>query len=95
VQEGVAEKLALTASDGSAKSVEDILWNAFEVITPANHFVSERLVEEISRFEKGEVSKEDVLKLIESMEAQSSDKLQHEFFDSVEKLVLNVDATGR
>jgi ABC-type cobalamin/Fe3+-siderophores transport system ATPase subunit len=95
VQEGVAEKLPLTASDGSVKSVEEILWNAFEVITPANHFVSERLVEEISRFEKGEVSREDVLKLIESMEAKSSDKLQQEFFASVEKLVLNAEATER
>lgn len=95
VQEGVAEKLLLTASDSSVKSVEDILWNAFEVITPANHFVSERLVEEISRFEKGEVPREDVLKLIESMKAQSSDKMQQEFFVSVQKLVLNVEATGQ
>lgn len=87
VQNGVAEKLPLDVSEGTVRSVEDILWNAFEVITPANHFVSERLVEEISRFEKGEISKHDVLELIERMGARSIDERQHEFFDAVKKLV--------
>jgi hypothetical protein len=87
VQNGVPEKLPLEVSEDSVRSVEDILWNAFEVITPANHFVSERLVEEISRFEKGEISKHDVLELIERMDARSTDERQHEFFDAVKKLV--------
>lgn len=87
VRDGIAEKLPLAVSDDPVRSVEDILWNAFEVITPANHFVSERLVEEISRFERGEVSKKDVLALIEKMDAKSADERQRNFFDAVEELV--------
>jgi hypothetical protein len=70
------------------------LWRAFEVVTPANHFVSEQIVDEVSRFEKGEVRKEEVLALIGRMEDESFDERQREFFNAVRGLLDKIEAGG-
>jgi hypothetical protein len=72
---------------GATESIEEILWRAFDVVTPANHFVSERIVDEISRYERHEVPKEAVLRLIDQMEVESFDERQRNFFAAVRKLV--------
>lgn len=72
---------------GSNESIEEILWRAFDVVTPANHFVSERIVDEVSRYEAGEVPRGAVLALIDRMEGESFDDQQLEFFAAVRALV--------
>jgi hypothetical protein len=99
VREGSPRRLPIDPADNSPTSIEEILWQAFEVITPANHFVSERIVGEVSRFEKGEVSKEEVLALIGRMEGESFDSRQQGFFGAVktllDKVEANLDVNGR
>ena len=57
------------------------------MVTPANHFVSEQIVESIARFERGEIGREDVLNLISRMDQRSFDPQQQKFFGAVRKLV--------
>lgn len=90
INEGEAEKLDLHAEGEPQSSIEEILWRAFEVVTPANHYVSERLVEAVSEFEAGRRSQSDVYVLIESMKAESFDSKQSAFFDAVKALVDDV-----
>src|SRR3546814_7793552 len=52
VRNGRPQRLQIDRAAGSPGSIEEILWRAFEVVTPANHFVSEQIVDEVSRFEK-------------------------------------------
>jgi predicted ATPase len=91
VRDGVPRRLFIETESDSSNSIEEVLWLAFDIVTPANHFVSEQIVDEISRFEKGKVSKDDVLQLIEKMEANSFDDRQKEFFDAVKKLLDKVE----
>jgi predicted ATPase len=91
VRSGTVERLPIDPGD-SPSSIEEILWQAFDVVTPANHFVSERIVDEMSLFEKGEVPKEQVLSLIERMEAESFDPRQRSFFKAVKQLLDKVEA---
>lgn len=90
---GKAKRLQIDP-EGSSASIEEILWEAFDVVTPANHFVSETIVDAISAFERGETDKEEVLSLIEHMKAESFDKRQQDFFEAVEELVEKVDGAG-
>jgi len=76
---------------GSPSGIEEILWRAFEVVTPANHFVSEQIVGEISRFENGEIDKATVLSLIGEMEQGSFDERQTGFFRAVRQLLDKVE----
>lgn len=92
VRYGSAQPLHMDRDDMLPKSIEAVLWRAFEVVTPANHFVSERIVDEISLFEKGEVTKSQVLSLIRRMEVQSFDERQKSFFKSVRQLVNKIEA---
>ncbi|MGS4887052.1 AAA family ATPase [Roseibium sp. MB-4] len=92
VRDGVPKFLALEVDRRSPSSIEEILWRAFEVVTPANHFVSEQIVDQVSLFEKGEVSKDNVLLLIQSMEAESFDERQRDFFDAVKKLLDKIES---
>jgi predicted ATPase len=89
VKDKTPYRLAIESANKS--SIESILWNAFEIVTPANHFVSERIVDEVSRFESGEVSKEQVLALVEDMEEESFDERQLSFFDQVKRLLDKVE----
>lgn len=92
VRHGIPQRLLIDHVGSSLSSIEEILWSAFEVVTPANHFVSERIVDEVSRFEKGDVKKEAVLELIESMEDESFDERQRDFFAAVKELLNKVEA---
>lgn len=91
---GRAEPIPTEGEMAHTQSIEEILWEAFEVVTPANHFVSERIVDEITRFENGETTKEKVIELIEEMEGESFDNQQISFFSAVKKLVDEVDGAA-
>ncbi|WP_246673926.1 AAA family ATPase [Mesorhizobium sp. B2-7-3] len=91
VRDGATRRLPIETGPASPNSIEEILWRAFEVVTPANHFVSEQIVDEISRFEKGEVPKVQVLSLIERMEAESFDERQKGFFAAVRGLLDKIE----
>lgn len=91
--DGRARRLPIEAG-GSPASIEEILWQAFEVVTPANHFVSETIVDAISAFERGEKGKREILSMIEHMKAESFDERQQVFFEAVEELVEKVEGGG-
>lgn len=91
VREGTPRLLSIDGDGDSVSSIEEVLWRAFEVVTPANHFVSEQLVDEVSRFEKGQVSKGSVLSLIKNMEKESFDDRQQGFFRAVRVLLDKVE----
>lgn len=90
VQDGQPRRLQIDTS-AAPSSIEEILWEAFGVVTPANHFVSEEIVEAISCFEKGEIDKEKVIELIEAFEARSFEDQQLKFFAAVRKLLDKVE----
>lgn len=89
---GTTQKLPIDHRQAASSSIEEVLWRAFEVVTPANHFVSEQIVEEVSRYERGEIRKEEVLKLIHRMRGESFDTRQRVFFDAVIQLLNKIQA---
>lgn len=90
VRDGQPQRLDIEAG-ASPSSIEEILWEAFEVVTPANHFVSEEIVRVISRFEEDKIEKDDVLKLVDELDARSFDERQKRFFQAVRGLVDKVE----
>ena len=92
VRESQPVRLNIEAST-APNSIEEILWEAFGVVTPANHFVSEEIVRTISRFEKDEIDKKEVLELINAFEERSFEDKQRRFFEAVRKLVDKVERT--
>lgn len=90
VLEGKPTRLKIDPS-ASPASIEEILWEAFEVVTPANHFVSEQIVRAISQFEADEISKDEVLMLVSKLEEKSFDDKQKRFFGAVRGLVGKIE----
>lgn len=84
-------RLNLTGTVANNTGIESILWNAFETVTPANHFISESIVEAIHLFERDEINKEQILFLINDMSAKSFDRKQEEFFQALLALVEKVE----
>ncbi|WP_421403824.1 AAA family ATPase [Agrobacterium fabrum] len=91
VRNGIARRLELDSAQ-SPNSIEEILWRAFDVVTPANHFVSEEIVAAIARFEAREIEKREVLHLIDRLNQESFDAKQKRFFEAVKTLVDKVEA---
>lgn len=85
-------KLDIDSDPASPNSIEEVLWKAFEVVTPANHFVSEEIVEAIDRYERRQQSKADVLALVNAMQAKSDDEAQADFFRGVRELLDRIEA---
>jgi predicted ATPase len=85
-------KLDIHNDPTSPNSVEEVLWKAFEVVTPANHFVSEEIVEAIDRFERRQQSKADVLGLVDAMQERSYDAAQVDFFNGVRRILDRIEA---
>ncbi|WP_262514632.1 AAA family ATPase [Agrobacterium tumefaciens] len=92
MQDGVPCKLKLDGASPGDAGIEAVLWRAFDVVTPANHFVSEEIVEAMDRFERGQIDKSDVLSFIEKLRKKSTDRKQLDFFDAVVALVDKVEA---
>lgn len=91
IEHGDARRVDLTTSDYSTESIEEILWEAFDVITPASHFVSEELVDLVNRLEKGEIGEDHALSQIDAMQERSFDLQQQAFFGAVRELVNKVE----
>lgn len=72
--------------------IESILWKIFDVVTPENHFISENLVEAIDRYERDQLTKQDVIDLIDKMQRRSFDNTQIDFFSALRGLVDRLEA---
>lgn len=92
IDHGNAHRIDLTDSVRSTESIEAILWRAFDVITPANHYVSEELVGVVSQLEQGEIEAEAALARVDAMDEHSFDAQQQAFFGAVRELITKVDA---
>ena len=71
--------------------LEDTLWNIFDTVTPANHFLSEELVREISSLDES-VSLNKVIENINSLREASYDPAQERVFDAAIKLATEMAA---
>lgn len=90
VTRGTARKLELK-SKNTPSSIEEILWRVFDVVTPANHFVSEQIIAAISRFEKRQIEKGEVLGLVNQLDSESFDAKQKRFFGAIRRLIDKVE----
>lgn len=90
VKYGTAWKLKMETKN-SPRSIEEILWRVFDVVTPANHFVSEQVVAAISRFERRQIEKEEVLRLVNRLDSESFDEKQKRFFGAIRRLIDKVE----
>jgi len=81
------ERLEINSDPTSPNGIEEVLWKAFEVVTPANHFVSEEIVAAINEFERDRLSMRDVLELVGRMDRKSEDPTQKEFFGAIRQLI--------
>lgn len=95
IHDGMPKLLNLSEAKKSAGNIEGVLWRAFDVITPANHFVSEEIVGVITQLERGEIGKEAALSLVNAMDTSSFDEKQHQFFGAVRELIDKVEAERR
>jgi len=89
MENGHPRKLEISSRPNA---MEEILWRAFEVITPANHFVSTQIADAIDKYDNGEISKADVISILDKMENISFDRKQIEFYSAVRDLLNKVEA---
>lgn len=75
-----------------SQNIEQILWEAFEVITPANHFVSEQMVEVVNLLDAGEMTAATAHRRVDDMRAVSFDERQKRFFAAIDGLIEEVEA---
>ncbi|RFB82490.1 hypothetical protein B5K08_31100 [Rhizobium leguminosarum bv. trifolii] len=87
MKDGRPDPMNLSVGVDGGSSIEEILWRAFEVITPANRYVSAELMDLASDVESGTVSREAALATIEAMRAESFDQQQRVFFTAVGELI--------
>lgn len=93
IDNGQPQPLNLEEARASAGNIEGILWKAFDVITPANHFVSEQVVDAVSQLERGEITPKQVRAMVDDMDGRSFDDRQHAFFGAVRELIDKVEAS--
>ena len=84
-------KLDIDSDPTTSNSIEEVLWKAFEVVTPANHFVSEEIVEAIDRYERGQQTKAEVLGFVQKLEDKSDDETQTDFFAAIRQLLDKIE----
>ncbi|SFO33215.1 AAA domain-containing protein, putative AbiEii toxin, Type IV TA system [Sphingomonas sp. OK281] len=92
VLKGLPRLLDIDPEGSPASGIEEVLWRAFDIVTPANHFVSESIVAAMTEFEEGRSSKSDFLALVDDLDAQSFDDRQKRFFGAVRDLADKVEA---
>lgn len=89
------EPRRLPLVDTTPTSIEEVLWRAFDVVTPANHFVSEQLADLVTRLGQGKVSRETALSVVRDMNRESFDPDQREFFEAVVELIGQIGSGRR
>lgn len=87
MKDGQPDRLNISVGVDGGSSIEEILWRAFEVITPANRFVSAELMDLASEVESGKISKDEALSVVKSMREESFDDQQKTFFTAVGELI--------
>lgn len=95
VEGGKPKRLKLIDPKRSAANIEGVLWRAFDVITPANHFVSEEVANIVAEVEQGTLTSDAAVAKVNAMDAQSFDSRQQEFFGAVRELIAKVDKGRR
>lgn len=95
IQDGFPTALDLQEAKASAANVEGVLWRAFDVITPASHFVSEEMVGIVTQVERGEITPENARDRVDEMASNSFDSQQLKFFNAVRDLIGQVDRQRR
>ncbi|WP_280952230.1 AAA family ATPase [Rhizobium anhuiense] len=95
IRDGEPSALDLKEAKASAANVEGVLWRAFDVITPASHFVSEEMVGVVTVVEHGEITRDSAVALVNDMARNSFDEKQRQFFSAVRDLIGQVDAQRR
>lgn len=75
-----------------SQNIEQILWEAFEVITPANHFVSEQMVDVVNLVNSGDITAATAHRRVADMRAVSFDDRQKRFFAAIDGLIDEVEA---
>ncbi len=77
-------------SELATESIEEVLWRAFDVITPASHYVSEELAGVLRRLEEGSIGSDGALARVDAMDEHSFDTQQRAFFEAVRALIKKV-----
>jgi predicted ATPase len=95
IRDGFPHTLDMQEAKTSAANVEGVLWRAFDVITPASHFVSEEMVGIVTQVERGEISHDNGISRVDDMASNSFDGQQLKFFDAVRDLIGQVDQRRR
>lgn len=64
-------------------SVEEILWKAFQTITPTNHFLSSEISELLQDVIEGEISQTQAIKRLEEFRERSYDQTQSDLISQI------------
>lgn len=73
------------AHGGEAGSVEEILWRAFQTITPTNHFLSSEISDIIQNMIEGATSESDAIAQLKEFKDSSYDQTQSELISEIIK----------
>ncbi|QFY59715.1 ATP-binding protein [Rhizobium grahamii] len=76
---------------GADESIERILWEAFETVTPVNNYLSESLSDLAWRVRDGTLSKEAARQRLEAFARQSFSNKQLDFIKACDKLIMSFD----
>lgn len=87
VTHGLPEEIELSTRSTSTESIEEVLWRAFDVITPASHYVSEELASLLVQLEEGNLDARAALARVAAMDEKSFDTQQRGFFTAVRTLI--------
>lgn len=72
------------------ESVEQLLWEAFDTVTPASSYLSETISNLIWQVEENQLSKQAAVKLIDQFLYRSFSSHQKEFLTACKKLILRI-----
>lgn len=83
------DEIVFSRSD-TDESVEQLLWEAFDTVTPANSYLSEKISTLFWDVEEGKITKSSALDRIKEYSNRSFSKHQQEFLKSCQKLILDL-----
>jgi ABC-type Mn2+/Zn2+ transport system ATPase subunit len=90
IHQGMARPIA-GINGADREGVEAILWEVFETVTPANHFMSTKLVEELEKVERGQQSAAHLTDIVNQFKRASYDERQELMLENVLDLARKVE----
>ncbi|MGO7171853.1 AAA family ATPase [Rhizobium leguminosarum] len=75
----------------SDESIEELLWEAFDTVTPASSFISETISKLVWDVREGKISKDQALQSIQTYSISSFSEQQKEFFEACKQLIASID----